>query len=174
MKNLGGAENKNPPKIESTNLEVARSMAQSSRTCVQKADSIGLRVGGFLFGAVRAVGLFFYSPVTALKYLIVALCQASKREGARALAALALAVTAPLWAPLDGFYKTYRRFGLYGDDKLASIYSKVYRNNEKTWLEKWKEVAKDEVIDPRKGWLDGGRSGGSMGGLGMCAGSCAC
>jgi hypothetical protein len=45
--------------MEGTNPKVAMPMAQSSRTCVQKADSIGLRVVGCLVGAGRAVGLFF-------------------------------------------------------------------------------------------------------------------
>lgn len=59
MKSLDGAKNTAPLKMEGTNPKVAMPMAQSSRTCVQKADSIGLRVVGCLVGAGRAVGLFF-------------------------------------------------------------------------------------------------------------------
>lgn len=175
MKVLDGAESTKPLNIESANREVAKSMAQSTRTCEQKANSIGLRMVGGALGAVRAVGLFFWSPITALKYLFVALVQLCKGEFAKAGVAMALAVTAPMWAPLDGAYKTYRRFALYGDEKLSSLDRAVYKKCEKTWLEKFKEVAKEDVIDPDKGWLDGGsRHSGSLGGLAMCAGSCAC
>jgi len=183
MKSLDGAKNTAPLKMEGTNPKVAMPMAQSSRTCVQKADSIGLRVVGCLVGAGRAVGLFFWSPITALKYLIVAAFQAYKGEGSKARKALALAVTAPLWAPMDGFYKTYRRFAMYGDDKLRDLSSnshRVYSRIEKTWLEKIKAEAKDGVIDPQRGWLDGGaRVEGGCGGCGAgcgagCSGGCSC
>lgn len=166
MQVLGGAESTKPLNIGGANREFAKSMAQSTRTCEQKANSIGLRMVGGALGAVRAVGLFFWSPITALKYLIVAFVQACKGEGAKALKALALAATAPLWAPLDGAYKTYRRFALYGDEKLSSLDRAVYKKCEKTWLEKYKETAKEGVIDPKSPWVS--RGGGGMG----CVCSC--
>lgn len=97
-------------------------------------------VAGVVVGTVRAALNFLWSPVTAGKYLIVAMVQAYRGEGQRALTALGLAVTAPLWAPVDGFLKGFK--ACVDDNRELTEDNKSDRNG----LEELKAYAKDGVI----------------------------
>ncbi|MDT7520773.1 hypothetical protein RAE19_19230 [Rhodoferax sp. TBRC 17660] len=100
------------------------------------------RVAGVVVGTVRAALNFLWSPVTAGKYLIVAMVQAYRGEGQRALTALGLAVTAPLWAPVDGFLKGFK--ACVDDNRELTEDNKSDRNG----LEELKAYVKDGVITP--------------------------
>jgi hypothetical protein len=79
----------------------------ASRTAMQKVKSIAARVLGFVGAfAMGCLGLLM-SPLTSIKYLYVALHQARRGEGEKAVQALGLAITAPMWKPLDNAAKTY-------------------------------------------------------------------
>lgn len=99
------------------------------------------RVAGGVLGAARAVLTFLWSPVTALKYLGIALAQACRGEWKKARKALGLALTAPLWTPVDGFLKTYERFAAWGDGREFCD-----PREEDNWLERQKASAKEDVV----------------------------
>jgi hypothetical protein len=108
-------------------------------SCFKRFFSV---VAGVVVGTVRAALNFLWSPVTAGKYLIVAMVQAYRGEGQRALTALGLAVTAPLWAPVDGFLKGFK--ACVDDNRELTEDNKSDRNG----LEELKAYAKDGVITP--------------------------
>lgn len=50
-----------------------------------------------------AIAGFFSSPINVLKYLGIAVMQALRFEGRKALMALGLALSAPFWTPVDWY-----------------------------------------------------------------------
>ncbi len=54
-------------------------------------------------GIAGALTGLIFSPVNFLKYLGIAIMQAVRGEGRRALAALGLALSAPVWSPVEAY-----------------------------------------------------------------------
>lgn len=98
-------------------------MAKNTGEAAKKIKALG--AGAKTCGVIASIGRgilgLVLSPFVALKYIGTAVAQLFKGEYERALTALTLGVTAPIWSPVEDSVQTYRRYTAWasGGDGIA-------------------------------------------------------